>query len=84
MLLEIRKINNQFVVKNMPKMKEGNFYIKINKKDILNKKPKQQLKKKDGVLEQLKALGEKFPNDVLIQNMIVFYKPHNNNKIVTI
>jgi len=79
MILEVQKINDQYVIKNPPKTSDAHFYLKIEQKDILKSKPgKKKMLKTDVALEELKALAIKFPDDVFLQNKIKYYVPYTN------
>lgn len=74
MILEVKKINNQFVIKNPPLSSEDTFFLKIEKKNIFKHRPVRNIKTKtDTVPEELKALALKFPDDEFLQNKIKYY-----------
>ena len=79
MILEVIKINNQFVIKNPPLSSEDTFFLKIEKKNIFKHRPVHNIKTKtDKVPEELKALALKFPDDEFLQNKIKYYVAYAN------
>ena len=79
MILEVQKINDQYVIMNLPKTAETHFFLQIEKKDILKNKPLKNTKPvKDKAFEQLKAMAEKYPENQFLQNDVKFYIPYKN------
>lgn len=84
MILEVQKINDQYVIKNPPKTSEVHFFLQIEKKDILKSKPlKNKKQPKDIAFEQLKAMAEKWPENQFLQNKVKYYVPYNNTSCKT-
>ena len=80
MILEVQKINDQYVIKNPPKTSEPHFFIQIEKKHILKTRPaKKKLPTKDKALEQIIALSKKWPKNKFLQDKIKYYMPYTNN-----
>lgn len=79
MILEVKKINNQFVIKNPPLNSEDTFFLKIEKKNIFKHKPVRKMKTKiEKVPEELKTLALKFPDDEFLQNKVKYYVAYSN------
>ena len=79
MILEVQKINDQYVIMNLPKTAETHFFLQIEKKDILKNKPLKNTKPvMDKAFEQLKAMAEKYPENQFLQNDVKFYIPYKN------
>lgn len=77
MILEVQKINDQYVIKNPPISVDSHFFIQIEKKQIFENSPrKRRMTKIDLGLQELKTLASKFPDDVLVQNLLKYHKPH--------
>lgn len=81
MILEVKKINDQFVIKNPPINSGEQFFLQIEKKHILKSRPgKKKMPQTDITFQELKALALKLSDDVLLQNMVKYYKPHISNQ----
>jgi len=74
MILEVKKINNQFVIKNPLLSMEDAFFLQIEKKNILKHRPARKMKTKtEKIPVELKALALKFPDDEFLQNKVKYY-----------
>lgn len=79
MILEVQKINDQYVIKNPPRTCGTHFFLQIEKKDILKSKPlKNKRQPIDNAFEQLKAMAEKWPEDQFLQNKVKYFVPYKS------
>ena len=84
MILEVQKINDQYVIKNPPITSETHFFIKIEKKHILKNRPgKKKLPENDKALKQIIALAKKWPDNKFLQDKVKYYMPYTNNFVKT-
>jgi hypothetical protein len=79
MILEVQKINNQFVIQNLPESMGDHFFLNIELQDIVKERPSVVGLSKDAVYEQIKMLAEKYPEDVFLQNKLKYYVPVSSN-----
>jgi len=78
MILEVQKIDNQYVIKNPTKNMEEHFFLNIAAKDILKQKPnKKRIQQEDKSFAQLQTMAKAYPKDALLQMMVKYYKPHS-------
>jgi hypothetical protein len=81
MILEVQKIDNQYVIKNPPKNVDEHFFLNVEAKDIVKLKPnKKRIQQKDESFAQLQIMANAHPKDELLQMMVKYYKPHSTVK----
>lgn len=71
MILEVQKINNQFVILNPPIKNSDHYFIDVDEKKVFEN---------DTALPQLKNLATKYPDNVFLSTQLKYYVSYNNEK----
>ncbi len=79
MILEVQKIKGQYIIKNPPKVDGLQFFLNIEKKNIMHFKPtRRKLYPTDVTFKKVEEMADMFPEDNLLQSLKKYYKPHVN------
>jgi|ERR1035437_2391283 hypothetical protein len=84
MILEVQKIDNQYIIKNPTKNMDEHFFLNVEAKDILKQKPnKKRMQQKDEAFTPLQTLAKAHPENELLQIMVKYYKPYSTENILS-